>query len=378
MIEVCCPNCKRMYHFPNGLRGKTGDCIACRHKFVMPQPIRWKNYSRNDKPTDISRTEISQINPTCVIFLVDQSGSMNNHFALAGSRKDCVAKTIDRFLYNMIIRCTTEKGIRDYFYVALYGYGGECQITDVFGSVKPISWVAEHTKRLEKRKVYQRDGAGDTIELETEFPVWLDPKAEGNTPMTAAFQRAYSDLRQWVSKYPHSFPPIVFNITDGDYTDENPQQTVDKIMSLKTKPGNVMAMNCHISGGTQPVFFPNNQKMNDKDGLDRQLYEISSVLPASMIKEGNKKGYKIEEGARGFTFNADLVMLIDFLDLGSQPVWEIDLVAPDFSQTVDLSSPDSQKDLSSPDFQEVELIPPDMGSHEVIELIPPDSKIEDE
>jgi hypothetical protein len=38
-----------------------------------------------------------------------------------------------------------------------------------------------------------------------------------------------------------------------------------------------------------------------------------------MLAVANQEGYGVKEGARGFAFNADLVEIIKFLDIGTRP-----------------------------------------------------------
>ena len=52
----------------------------------------------------------------------------------------------------------------------------------------------------------------------------------------------------------------------------------------------------------------------------RELYQMSSALPKPILGQAHAKGYSVEEGARGYAFNADLVTLIDFLDIGTRVV----------------------------------------------------------
>src|SRR6266567_2927663 len=70
--------------------------------------------------------EISRNNPSCFLFLIDQSGSMGDAFGSGGStRKKCegVADAINNLLQNLVIKCAKEEGVRDYFHVAVIGYG---------------------------------------------------------------------------------------------------------------------------------------------------------------------------------------------------------------------------------------------------------------
>jgi len=70
--------------------------------------------------------EISRKNPTCFLFLIDQSGSMNDPFGTGESKKrkaDGVADAINNMLRELGIRCAKDEGIRDYFHVGVIGYG---------------------------------------------------------------------------------------------------------------------------------------------------------------------------------------------------------------------------------------------------------------
>ena len=77
--------------------------------------------------------EISRTNPTCFIFLVDQSGSMLEPFGAQPdkSKADGVADAINRLLQNLVLKCAKADGIRDFFHVGLIGYGG--RVVSAFG-----------------------------------------------------------------------------------------------------------------------------------------------------------------------------------------------------------------------------------------------------
>lgn len=58
--------------------------------------------------------EISRGNPSCFLFLIDQSGSMADVFGGGeGNQKkaDGVADAINRMLQNLVIKCAKEEGI---------------------------------------------------------------------------------------------------------------------------------------------------------------------------------------------------------------------------------------------------------------------------
>ena len=71
--------------------------------------------------------EISRTNPTCFLFLIDQSTSMAGPFGGQPGKKkaDGVADAINRLLQNLALKRAKSDGIRDYFHVGVIGYGKE-------------------------------------------------------------------------------------------------------------------------------------------------------------------------------------------------------------------------------------------------------------
>lgn len=267
------------------------------------------------------RAAISRKNPGCLVFLVDQSGSMDEPIANGtAAKKQVVADAINRLLYDTVLRCSKEDGVRPYFDVGVWTYGGDMEVRSAFGTdLLSIRDVAEHMIRTETRRRRVPDGAGGAFEEEFQLPVWFDPVADGGTPMHAAFSEVVQPLNDWLSQHPHSFPPIVINLTDGAYSDESPASTVRELMSLGTSDGAVLVFNCHITkfaGLTVP--FPGEGQAVELKNLAHELFDMSSPLPTPMLRRAQGKGYQLEAGARGYMFNADQMALIDFLDVGTR------------------------------------------------------------
>lgn len=118
--------------------------------------------------------EISRTNPTCFLFLIDQSGSMSEPIGgQSGSRKaDGVADALNKLLQNLIIKSCKSEGVRDYFHIGVIGYG--TGVSPVLGggrAVVPISEIANSPLRVEQRtkKVphVQRLTAGDERDGQT-------------------------------------------------------------------------------------------------------------------------------------------------------------------------------------------------------------------
>ena len=270
--------------------------------------------------------EINRANPSCFLFLIDQSGSMADQFGgKAGGREKAegVADAINCLLQNLIIKCTKSEGVRDYFELGVIGYG--TSVGPAFSGalsgrdLVPTSQVATHPARVEERTRKVEGGAGGFVEQRVKFPVWFDSVANGETPMCQALDRAYQILSVWVQQHPGSYPPIVINITDGEATDGDPTEAAQRLMNPSTKDGNTLVFNCHISSkSAAPVLFPNSVE-GLSDEFARLLWKMSSVLPDSLRQAAQGEGFQVGAQARGFAFNADLVDVIRFLDIGTRP-----------------------------------------------------------
>ena len=270
--------------------------------------------------------EISRANPSCFLFLIDQSGSMADSFGAGESNRrkaDGVADAINRLLQNLVIKCAKEEGVRDYYHVGVIGYGthvGPSFTGSLAGrELVPISEIANTPARVDERIRKTDDGAGGLIDQTIRFPVWFDPVASGGTPMCQAMAQASSILQRWLSQYPDCFPPIVINITDGEATDGDPSGAADTIRKLKNNDGELLLFNLHLSSQrAAPIEFPDSE-VGLPDQFAQLLFRMSSPLPAYMRSIAQQEGYRASEGTRGFVFNADIVAVVRFLDIGTRP-----------------------------------------------------------
>ena len=271
--------------------------------------------------------EISRANPSCFLFLIDQSGSMADLFGVGeGNQKKAegVADAINRMLQNLVIKCAKEEGIRDYFNVGVIGYGA--QVGPAFSGalvgrqIVPISEVGNSPARVEQRNKSVPDGAGGVVEQSVRFPIWFEPVASGGTPMNQALGQAKGIIETWLSQHPNCFPPIVINITDGEATDGDPTGAAEEIRKLKSSDGDVLLFNIHCSSQrAQPVVFPVSD-VGLPDQYARQLFRISSILPSQMAVVASQEGLAAGgEGTRGFVFNAGMIEVIKALDIGTRP-----------------------------------------------------------
>jgi hypothetical protein len=272
------------------------------------------------------QAEISRSNPGCFLFLLDQSGSMSDPFAggAGRSKADELATIINRLLASLVIRCSKDEGVRDYFEVGVFGYGGT-QVKPALacvngsGPIVPISHLADEPLRIEDRVQKVSDGAGGLVEQSVKFPIWIDPHGDGGTPMTDALREAHTTLSSWVAQHPTAFPPVVFNISDGEATDGDPAMAATQLRDLMTDDGASLLFNVHLSERRAPaVEFPATDELLP-DTFARRLFAMSSPLPPHLQVAARQEGYDASDDTRGFVFNADAAAVIQFLDIGTRP-----------------------------------------------------------
>lgn len=146
-----------------------------------------------------------------------------------------------------------------------------------------------------------------------------------DTPMMRAFENAYRVCEAWINWGNHRdcHPPIVINITDGEATDGGIfdnilKKKVQQLKSLHTNYGGVNIFNIHISGlNGDSILFPNNSPMRRNASL---LFELSTELNPQMVALANRMGYNVQQGAKGYVFNGSPKHLMDFLNIGSNPL----------------------------------------------------------
>ena len=278
--------------------------------------------------------EISRANPTCFLFLIDQSGSMAERWGgEAGKTKaEGVADAINRLLQTLVRRCAKGDYVLDRYFIGAVGYGGQPGDPDEVGLgfpvealagniLQPVSAIKNHPLRIEDRIKREEDGAGGLTQTHVRFPVWFDPKAKGKTPMCKAMQAAHDAVCQFATEHPTCFPPIIINVSDGMATDGDAGyllQCAEALRGVASQDGNVLFFNAHVSvRGDRPILFPTDPS-NLPDDYAKLLFRMSSPLPPSMLRQAQVLESSVEERAVGFAFNADLASVIMFLDIGTR------------------------------------------------------------
>ena len=268
--------------------------------------------------------ELSRTNLTCLIFLIDQSSSMAEPFGAQPEKPKAagVSDGINRLLQNLVLKCAKGDGIRDYFHIGVVGYGG--RVAWALGGnlagqkLVPISALANNPLKVEQRTRKVDDGSGGLVEQQFKFPVWFESVAGGRTPMCGAITEANQAITEFIGRFPDCFPPLVINISDGKATDGNPELPAFKLRELATSDGNVLVFNAHVSATpARPIEFPS-QESQLPEADAGVLFRMSSVLPPKLRQAAKNDGFRIDDNSRGFVFNADLVSVIRFLDIGTR------------------------------------------------------------
>jgi len=110
----------------------------------------------------------------------------------------------------------------------------------------------------------------------------------------------------------------VLSVTDGEFTDGDPSSLAAEIRSLATEDGHVMVFNCHISGlSGSPILYPSSPG-GLPDRYARLLFAMSSELPAILRRVAQEFGHNLEDGARGYAYQADAATFVQFLEIGTR------------------------------------------------------------
>lgn len=266
---------------------------------------------------------ISRRNPTAFLFLLDQSGSMSDPWRNGLEKADQLADILNRTLYNLVTRCSKNDGVRDYFQIGILGYNGDgvrnlLEQNETLPALSPISWIAEHPRRVEERLKKESDGAGGIFERKIKFPIWAEPAASGGTPMCEAFYEAARAVADFCNAFPASYPPTILHITDGEANDGDPSELAQVMMQLHTDDGKILLYTLHLSeAGASTVVFPDSPDILPND-FAKSLFGMSSLLPPHLLAAAREKGYEVGSSSRGLIFNADDVQLVDFFDIGTR------------------------------------------------------------
>lgn len=275
---------------------------------------------------------ITRDHRTAFVIMIDQSGSMAEMVDYEGrmmTKAAAVAEVTNLIIGELMERARRHDGIRDYYDIAVVGYSGEGVVPILSYGVEPFISIEVLSKCEVKMHTHIEERLapnGVRIPYTITTPMWVTPRAVGQTPMYEGLNYAYDIVKDWCSKPEHfdSFPPIIFNITDGESSDCSANDLMRisrKIRSLSTSDGEVFIINIHIA--SQPdngsMIFPTFDEVEAcTHRKAKDLSYASSTMPSiydELICE--LKGVVGQNNFVGVSYNASIVELITILNIGT-------------------------------------------------------------
>ncbi|MCX8473924.1 MAG: hypothetical protein ORN85_09785, partial [Sediminibacterium sp.] len=167
--------------------------------------------------------------------------------------------------------------------------------------------------------------------LEEEIPAFIEPEANGTTPMSLCFQKVIDFINKKYSNDSPEMPaPIIINISDGmpylggdlEVEEEiEPAASVkqaEKLMNISLHDGKPLLYNVHIGdSATECCFIASESDLPPNDEQAEFLFSISSKVPNEHREAAKKFGFDTPTNARGFVSNALPDTLIRFINFGS-------------------------------------------------------------
>jgi hypothetical protein len=277
---------------------------------------------------------VTRNNPCAIVLLIDQSISMKEEFREGVSRAQVVADIVNDLFDSLTMKCQREGGIRDYFQILVIGYGKDVSVIWE-GNLANKDWISvselkENILNIETTQKPKLTHWGETIMETFNKKTWINACHNGLTPMYAALNLCKDKLEDWARDYQNSFPPMVFNITDGYPTDIKDLSLIEticnEIKAINTNDGNALVFNCLITDGVEMVL-PSIEaaKEFDDNEYHRILFNSSSNLPFEMkniacqIFQDNR--FILGE-IKGVIINSTVNSLTNFLNIGTNTALE--------------------------------------------------------
>ena len=268
--------------------------------------------------------EITRRHRAAFVIAIDQSTSMQEMVRfgkLVISKAEAVAYTTNTLLTELMDRCRRTDGLRNYYDVAVLGYGNDKVMplldSEGFMSIEQLAFS------LSKIEAEPFDQESFTLQHK-----WIKPHAEGNTPMYEALLKVRNMLHEWCSlEHNHeSFPPVVINITDGEASDCDDAELHDiceQIRRTATADGNTLLLNIHISTDCRvpSIIFPMAEELTSAGHYAHLLAGCSSIMPAAFNSAiAELKGAGATPPYYGMGYNATVVELLSIINIGSRSI----------------------------------------------------------
>lgn len=273
---------------------------------------------------------ITRSRRTALVIAIDGSSSMAEELNFNSRRvtkAEAVAEITNRLLFELIERARRSDGVRNYYDIAVIAYSGEgvCHLLGEGDKFISIDKIAAMEVAMQTIISEAKLPNGDVVIRKNMMPCWVKPCSQGETPMFETLLHIRNMLLEWCSKDENmdSFPPIVFNITDGEATDSGNDELLnvcEQIKSIKTSDGNVLLINIHIAASqmNKSIIFPAANESNYINRYEELIYNCASEIPQTMNSAiiEMKNGYGTPP-FRAVSYNASMTELLAILNIGS-------------------------------------------------------------
>lgn len=280
--------------------------------------------------------EITRRHRTAFILVIDRSASMQQQVRfgqLLISKAEAVVYTANALISELVDRCRRVDGVRDYYDVAVVGYGNG-QVEQLLGEEGFISVasLSRRTPPMSKIALERLRSDGSIAIVEHHRQCWLAAHAEGDTPMYEALLTVRDMVEEWCAREANreSFPPVVIHITDGEASDCDDAELRDvcsMVRRASTEDGNVLLLNVHISSDftLSSMLFPMPDELASAGRYARLLAECSSVMPSAFDAAiAELRGGASVPPYYGMGYNATITELLSFINIGSRSITNIE------------------------------------------------------
>lgn len=272
---------------------------------------------------------ITRTSRTAFIIALDLSGSMSESTHTVNgttTKADAVSRIVNGLLFDLIEKARRNYRVHDYYDIAVIGYSGrgiESLLSDDwFLTVEQLDKMPYILREYREELIYPN---GVPTIRQVKYPCWINPQAEGQTPLYGAFLQIYELAERWCSdpRNRNGFPPTIFNITDGEASDADAPEIRDicrRIRLLGTTDGEVLLLNIHLSTDTRipALLFPTEQEYRGMGPYARLLFDCSSTIPKPLEEYIRQMKRTDEPGPfRGMSYNCSLHETVSILNIGS-------------------------------------------------------------
>lgn len=220
-------------------------------------------------------TMATQRTPALIIYLLDVSGSMGRKMG-EKRRIEVVMDALSVALRQMVFRSTKGGRMSPRYRIAMLAYSDH--VYDLLGGIKSIEEVAKlGVPELSPQRL---------------------------TATAKAFQQAEKILKEQLPSLQDCPAPLICHMTDGEFTGDNPEPVVKRIMEMSVPDGNVLVENIFISDNILNETIENYEYwpgITPATKLDNEyaqkLARLSSPIPESYRGVMVEFGYHLGEDA---------------------------------------------------------------------------------